>query len=119
MDTETQAQPDTPVWHLPAKWPPYTTHEQYVRTMQAMPEDAIVADWSKHAPHNSRCPIFWYVDQPCQCRDCGAAFVFTKEDQRVWYEQHKLPIYVKAIRCLRCRRTQRKAQRARGQKTRA
>lgn len=81
--------PDIP---LPADWPQYTTREYYTWMMRGMPQDAIVANWSQHASHRSHSPIFWYQDKLLSCRNCGAEFVFTKNEQRVWYEEYKLPI---------------------------
>lgn len=93
-----------PDWFLPADWPRYTTPEYYSWTMKGLPNDAIVANWAEHAPHNSHSPLFWYQDVVCICRDCGARFVFSKEEQRIWYEEYKLPVYARAVRCLACRR---------------
>jgi len=104
-----RVKPDIP---LPADWPQYTTHEYYTWMMRGMPQDAIVANWSQHSPHNSHSPIFWYQDKLLSCRDCGAEFVFTKNEQRVWYEEYKLPIQVKAVCCTICRRRQRKEKEA-------
>jgi len=71
-------------------------------------QDAIVANWSQHASHRSHSPIFWCQDKLLSRRNCGAEFVFTKNEQRVWYEEYKLPIQVKAVCCTTCRQRQRK-----------
>ena len=92
-------------WQLPAHWPPFTTPEYYAWNMARMPADALPADWSKHQPHNSYSPLFWYQDQSRVCAGCGIAFVFTKEQQRKWYEHYRIPIYAHASRCESCRRT--------------
>ena len=79
-----------------------------------MPTDAIAADWSKHHPHNSYSPPFWYEDTAVQCKECRRDFLFSKEEQRHWYEELKLPIYAAAVRCPECRsrvRTMKKSQR--------
>jgi len=65
--------------------------------------DAIAADWSKHHPHNSYSPPFWYADTAVRCRACDRQFLFSKEEQRHWYEELKLPIYASAVRCPECR----------------
>jgi hypothetical protein len=89
---------------LPGHWPAYTTDGYYAWMMDKMPADAIPADWSRHKPHNSYSPLFWYEDQPLVCVDCATKFVFTKEEQRRWYEDLQLPIQVRCIRCPECRR---------------
>jgi uncharacterized Zn finger protein (UPF0148 family) len=68
-----------------------------------MPAGAIVADWSKHQPHNSYGPLFWYVDKQVQCALCSREFVFSKEEQRHWYEELQFAIYVRAVHCPECR----------------
>ena len=72
----------SPEHTLPATWPQFTNPEYYSWMMARMPADAIVADWSKHQPHNSYSPLFWYVDKELQCAACSREFVFSKEEQR-------------------------------------
>ena len=91
-------------WQLPAHWPPFTTPEYYAWNMARMPAGALPADWSKHQPHNSYSPLFWYQDQSRVCTACGTAFVFTKEQQQKWYEEYRIPIHAHASRCESCRR---------------
>jgi hypothetical protein len=93
---------------LPLEWPRYTTQEYYSWMMDRMPKDTIPADWSKHKPHNGA-PIFWYQDQSKKCVDCGVEFVFSKEEQKHWFEELTIPIYAEANRCKDCRATVRKA----------
>jgi len=93
---------------LPPDWPKYTTEEYYSWMMDRMPTGAITANWSKHNPHNSYSPIFWYEDQPQKCVDCGCDFVFSKEEQQHWYEILKIPIYAQATRCPKCRAARRR-----------
>lgn len=92
-----------PAYVLPAHWPRYATEEYYSWLMERMPTDAIPADWSKHRPHNSYGPLFWYQDKTKMCRDCGVEFVFSKEEQKYWYEELKIPIYADAVSCKACR----------------
>lgn len=94
---------------LPAHWPRFTTPDYYAWMMAQMPVGAIPADWSRHQPHNSYSPLFWYEDKPQTCVDCGLAFVFTKEEQRAWYEDYRIPIFAMASRCAACRRQRRQA----------
>jgi len=91
------------VRELPAHWPRFATPDYYAWMMARMPKGAIEADWSKHQPHNSYGPIFWYEDKENTCVQCGVQFVFTKEEQQQWYEEYKIPIYAKANRCSKCR----------------
>jgi transposase-like protein len=72
--------------------------------MSRIPHDAIGADQTKHADHNSYNPKFWYVDQRFRCVDCGTSELWTAEAQRWWFEVAKGPIYSEAIRCSACRK---------------
>jgi len=92
-----------PKYALPATWPQIVRPDYYSWRMASMPADAIVADWSKHHPHNSYSPPFWYADTVVQCKACARKFLFSKEEQRHWYEELKLPIYASAVRCPECR----------------
>jgi hypothetical protein len=71
--------------------------------MAIIPPDAIGADMTKHADHNSYGPKFWYQDETFACRDCGNVEVWTAEAQRWWFEVAKGLIYSRAIRCRSCR----------------
>ena len=97
---------------LPPEWPRYTTPAYYSWMMDRIPKTAIPADWSKHRPHNSYSPLFWYEDKSKICVDCGCSFVFSKEDQVRWYEELKIPIYAEANRCKECRAAIRNAKAA-------
>jgi hypothetical protein len=99
-------------WQLPAHWPPFTTPEHYAWNMARMPAGALPADWSKHQPHNSYSPLFWYQDQARVCTQCGGSFVFTKEQQQKWYEEYHIPIYAYGSRCAPCRRALREVKAA-------
>lgn len=99
-------------FQLPADWPQYTTSEYYTWMMERMPPNAMPSDWSKHQPHNSYGPIFWYEDKEVQCCDCACQFIFSKEEQQHWYEILRLPIYARAIRCVSCRAIAREKKRA-------
>jgi len=45
----------------------------------------------------------YYVDMPFTCRDCGAACLWTAEQQRWWYETVGGSQYALAKRCRTCR----------------
>ena len=66
--------------------------------------EVILADRSKHAPHNSYSPPEFYEDREFTCRDCGKVEVWTARQQQWWYEVAKGPIYSTAVRCRECRR---------------
>jgi hypothetical protein len=77
-----------------------------------MPKGAIMADQSKHAPHNSYGPPEYYVDQTRKCRGCGKEFTWTAKRQQHWFEVLKIPIHVQAVRCAACGRKLRLAKEA-------
>lgn len=105
MTRKTKVKPTqpNPKYVLPATWPQIVRPDYYSWRMASMPADAIAADWSKHHPHNSYSPPFWYEDTVVQCKACARQFVFSKEEQRHWYEDLRLPIYASAVRCPECR----------------
>jgi hypothetical protein len=72
--------------------------------MSLIPHDAIGADLTKHAPHNSYSPKFWYRDERFQCKDCRRVEVWTAEAQRWWFEVAQGPIQSQATRCRSCRK---------------
>ncbi len=99
-------------WTLPAHWPRFSTPEYYAWMMARMPAGAIPADWSRHQPHNSYGPLFWYEDKQQRCVACGVGFVFSKDEQQAWYEDYRIPIYAGASRCAACRQARRAARQA-------
>jgi DNA-directed RNA polymerase subunit RPC12/RpoP len=76
------------------------------------PKGAIIADLSRHAPHNSNGSPEYYVDQTRKCRDCGKEFTWTAKRQQYWFEVLKIPIRVQAVRCAACGRKLRLAKEA-------
>jgi hypothetical protein len=48
-------------------------------------------------------PHFAYFDKIASCRDCSNDFVFSKEEQRHWYEKLRLMVLAKEVRCNPCR----------------
>ncbi|MEM7600865.1 MAG: zinc-ribbon domain containing protein [Verrucomicrobiota bacterium] len=69
----------------------------------------IKADPSKHAPHNSYCAPTEYEDIRFTCVDCGVEETWLAEQQRVYFEEWKQPIYHhnKPRRCRACRKARR------------
>ena len=57
--------------------------------------------------HNA--PMYFYVDQPRTCAQCGVAFVFTAREQKHWYEALGFYGTSVPVRCLACRRRRRTA----------
>lgn len=54
----------------------------------------------------SVCPRHWYVDAHIPCVDCGDHFVFSREEQRHWYEKRKFWIDSFPDRCKSCQAAQ-------------
>jgi Probable zinc-ribbon domain len=52
----------------------------------------------------SICPRYWYLDAHFRCGRCGAEFVFTAAEQRVWYEEYRFWVDAFPKHCLECRR---------------
>lgn len=90
-------------------WDPHScTREYYLYLMARMPEGAIPANMTRHAPHNSYGPpLCWYQDYKFTCVDCGSHEVWTAAAQQWWYEEAKGPIFSRAIRCRACREARR------------
>ena len=54
-------------------------------------------------------PYLAYFDQTLKCTDCGQPFVFTKTEQRFWYETRSFIVQSRPKQCVRCRRARRVA----------
>jgi hypothetical protein len=52
----------------------------------------------------SICPRFWYIDATFRCDRCGAEFLFSAAEQRVWYEDYGFWIDSLPTHCRDCRR---------------
>jgi len=82
------------------------------RVVVPPPGPIVPVDLSKLALNNS-CGLSefawrgYYVDQPFTCRDCGAACVWTAEQQRWWYETIGGSQEAIAKRCRPCRQRER------------
>jgi hypothetical protein len=88
-----------------AVWDPrFCAKDYWDYGMSIIPSDAIGADMTKHADHNSYGPKFWYRDEEFTCKDCGVREVWTAEQQRWWFEVAKGQINSRATRCRSCRR---------------
>ena len=52
----------------------------------------------------SVCPRHWYIDARIPCADCGNHFLFSKDEQRHWYEKLKFWIDSFPDRCKSCQK---------------
>jgi len=59
---------------------------------------------SIEAQHYTVCPRYWYVDAWIQCADCDNLPLFSKEEQRHWYETLKFWIGSFPDRCKSCQK---------------
>lgn len=50
----------------------------------------------------SVCPRHWYVDAKIRCADCGEQFLFSKEEQRHWFEKLRFWVESFPVRCKSC-----------------
>ena len=81
----------------------FCTKDYWDYGMSIIPPDAVGADMTKHAAHNSYGPKFWYRDEEFTCKDCGSREVWTAQAQRWWFEVAKGQINSRANRCRSCR----------------
>jgi hypothetical protein len=72
---------------------------------------AVRADTSRQ--NCSVCPRYWYVDATFRCGRCGAEFVFSTDEQRVWYEHYEFWIESLPRHCQTCRADLRQVKAAR------
>lgn len=47
-------------------------------------------------------PRHWYIDATFQCAECGCEFVWSAEEQRVWFETRRISVLSRATRCFDC-----------------
>lgn len=52
-------------------------------------------------------PYFMYFDKERKCQDCSKDFIFSKEEQKHWYETLKFYVSAQAIHCKDCRKDRR------------
>lgn len=53
-------------------------------------------------------PYFMYVDRPATCRSCGKGFIFSRSEQKYWYETLRFWVQSHPVRCAPCRRAVRR-----------
>ena len=56
----------------------------------------------KHQRYGCGLPYFAYFDDTRTCEECGSLFVFTKEEQKHWYEELKFWVLSRPKRCREC-----------------
>lgn len=73
-----------------------------------MPSGAVRGDVRKqeYCPAHHT-PKYFYVDEDCDCIQCGKGFIFHAREQKYWYETLKFNFSSIPIRCLQCRRERR------------
>lgn len=62
----------------------------------------------KH-PMDTGNPYLAYFDKRFTCKSCKDDFVFSKEEQKYWYEELSFVVYSKPIACKTCRKDIRKS----------
>lgn len=53
-------------------------------------------------------PILAYYDQKYNCKSCEVEFIFSKEEQKFWYEELNFWVQSKPKHCKECRKLKRK-----------
>lgn len=61
----------------------------------------------------SICPRYWYVDAEFACARCGRRFLFSANEQRVWFEDYGFWVDSLPRHCFDCRRDLRVLKRVR------
>ncbi len=82
----------------PRKMPAHLFHD----ALKLNYDSAQRADTSKQA--FTVCPRHWYIDATFRCVDCGCEFVFSREEQKFWYEERKFYVDSQPNRCAACRK---------------
>ena len=65
-------------------------------------ENAILANPKKQHYSVEGPPYLAYYDVQRKCRRCDEDFLFSKEEQRFWYEELEFSIYSKPVHCKPC-----------------
>ena len=70
-----------------------------------LPEGAVRGNPRNCAPFCNHCnpPTYFYLDQALDCVQCEQAFVFTAKEQKQWFEEMKVHIRTRCLRCPACR----------------
>ena len=55
-------------------------------------------------PMNTANPNLAYINKTVQCDACQEDFLFSKEEQKYWYEDLQFVVYSKPKQCLTCRK---------------
>ena len=73
-----------------------------MKQQKSISSGRIMADGSKLVPTGSYSIPEYYEDHTFICVDCKDQCVFTKEQQRDWYEEYGIPHYALRNRCKHC-----------------
>ena len=65
-------------------------------------ESAIKADVSQQ--NAATCPRHWYADATIKCELCNVNFLFSKEEQKYWYETLKFWVDSFPKKCSECKK---------------
>lgn len=57
----------------------------------------------------SVCPRHWYIDARFGCADCGTEFLWSADEQRVWFETYRFWVDSQPRHCRDCRAKRRDA----------
>jgi hypothetical protein len=55
------------------------------------------------------CPRHWYIDARFRCGACGAQYVWSAEEQKVWFETYRFYVDSRPTLCRDCRAKRRDA----------
>jgi len=93
------AKPEWSLWsgHNPVRWA-CTQCLESGRAIPADPSRQLFCDWP---------PYLAYFDIGHRCSDCGEKFVFTKHEQRFWYEELGFWVQSRPKQCAACRQKRR------------
>ena len=69
-------------------------------------ESAIKAETEKQ--NCSICPRYWYADATIKCLQCKVNFVFSKEEQKYWYEELKFWVDSFPNKCPSCKKNEKR-----------
>jgi hypothetical protein len=65
-------------------------------------ESAVPAEVARQ--NYSVCPRYWYIDATFRCVRCGNEFIFSAQEQKVWYEEYWFWVDAHPKHCVDCRR---------------
>jgi len=103
---EAPAPDPLPADWIKGSWRNWVVCAGCIRSGRAIPGDRAQQEFSLGGPVEA----FW--DQTRYCATCSKDYLFTAEEQRLWYETLKFPFHSVPIQCTECRRGTRARKRA-------